>query len=138
MGARRTIIDGQLRCTKCQKWKPVDLFYRRRDTACGRMSRCKSCQMAIDIARHRERYKTDKAFKTKKLAQIRRWEANNKEHYQQYHKEYQKEYRRECHPTYIRHMLSLTMQLPYSEIPKPLVEAKRFQMLIKRELESKA
>lgn len=47
MGVRtRHEIDGNLHCSKCKRWRPVDAFWRDRTALSGRKPRCITCTKA--------------------------------------------------------------------------------------------
>lgn len=39
-------VDGKLKCTRCDEWKPVEAYSPNKVRKCGRASRCKTCQAA--------------------------------------------------------------------------------------------
>ena len=40
---KKQIVDGNLECSKCREWKPIDEFEKKSNTSVGRTSRCRKC-----------------------------------------------------------------------------------------------
>lgn len=127
-------------CSKCGARKVFGDFYIDRIKKDGHASTCKSCvkarfsewvknnpDRAADI---QKKYKDAHPDASKKRSAIYR--EKNKQHARDYAKALAKRNCAELRDSYIRAKLARDTNLSCSEIPQPLVEAKRLELLIKR------
>jgi len=99
-------------CSKCKQTKPIDSFSKRKDRPCGRISKCKACQLEYarnnrehinntrKIARQKSpeksrEYRKQQYWKhrAKELASSKEWRELHKEERREYKKQYQKQQR---------------------------------------------
>jgi hypothetical protein len=80
-------------CTKCETWKPLELFARRKDGLGGRNSHCKKCKNDYkrnwDEVNREHNQEYHRKHKEKRNGQSSKWKEENAER----HKTYQKEWR---------------------------------------------
>ena len=89
------------RCKKCGEVKPYDEFYRAAGMADGHRSECKSCHVVAS----KRWYSANRA---KAIADVKRWQQENKEHLNAYRREYRQRRKVEERDTYLRRTFGIT------------------------------
>ena len=144
-------------CTKCGEEKQFEFFGRVNRNKDGRRSSCNSCRKKYyeanrqRITEHSLTYYRENKEHCAKIQ--KKWREKNKEGIaeynkkyrvanKEYHLEYSNNYNLKCRnilsPYYIKKLLSQNSVLKFSDIPIKLVEVKRIQMQIERELKKQA
>lgn len=90
------------RCKKCGERKPFDDFYRAKGMSDGHRSECKSCHQAAVRRWYR-------ANREKAIADVKRWQQENKEHLHEYRREYRKRRRAEDRDAHLRRTFGITI-----------------------------
>jgi hypothetical protein len=96
------------RCKKCGEIKPIDDFYRATGMVDGHRSECKSCHRV----KQRLWYQANREHA---IAEVKRWQQENKEHLNQYRREYRKGREAEAREGHLRRKFGLT-QADYDEL----------------------
>jgi hypothetical protein len=96
------------RCKKCGEVKPFDQFYKAKGMRDGYRSECKTCH----LAQHRIWYSQNREAS---IANVKRWQQENKEHLHAYRKEYRQRRRIEEREAYLRRTFGIT-QADYEAI----------------------
>ncbi len=89
------------RCKKCGELKPLEEFYRATGMRDGRRSECKACHQAKQKAWY-------DANRAQAIAQVRRWQQENKEHLHAYRKDYRQRRKVEERDAYLRRTFGIT------------------------------
>ncbi len=136
-------------CSKCKEEKSLDNFYktgRNREYFMGLCKKCHNKKVYTKIKSSPKKYQ-------EKLNTNRQWrngvnyyqKRNYKSYYEKnrkkilaYQRKLRKEQRDNLSDTYIKKRICHKSNLSYKDIPQTLIELKRKQLMIKRELEQTA
>jgi hypothetical protein len=136
-------------CSKCNMAKNIDFFHFKKGTKDGRRYTCKECTK-IDkhesylrnketSAKYRKYYREENRIKCNLNQQS--WRSDNKEKTNTYNERYKikireraKKYIDSAAASYIKHLICYKTKLRVYDIPKELIELKRVQILITREI----
>lgn len=126
-------------CGSCKIEKPLSEFYRRRELGPdGRKSICKKCSDVKCVEYNRNKYRTDSAFRAKERARLQKWGDGNPEKRRlsliKGQRKMRKKQSEELGDYHVKHVLAVHCSLKESEIPQSLIDVKRQELLIKREL----
>jgi Recombination endonuclease VII len=89
------------RCKKCGETKPLAEFHKATDMKDGYRSECKTCARAIRRAWYA-------ANREKAIADVRRWQQENKEHLHEYRRGYRKRRKAEDRDGHLRRTFGIT------------------------------
>jgi hypothetical protein len=89
------------RCKKCGELKPFDQFYKAKGMRDGYRSECKTCH----LAQHRIWYSANREAS---IANVKRWQQENKAHLHAYRKEYRQRRKTEERDAYLRRTFGIT------------------------------
>lgn len=126
-------------CGCCKKEKSVDDFYTRSDTG-GYKSICKTCDKKRANQWQRKEYRENKKFRQAGVDRMAEWRKRpeNIEHHKELAKKHRKKTADKARGTladsYVVHVLVNHSPLGSADIPKSLIEVKRQELLIQREL----
>lgn len=109
------------KCTKCGEDKELSAFGNDKKVKSGKKSQCKQCRIA-DYKENKEKY----------CSKARKWVEENRKKKNSWQRIYYKKLRDEVSDVYISKLIGI----PLSEAPKKLIELKRIQIKILRELKS--
>jgi len=96
------------RCKKCGELKPLDEFYRATGMRDGHRSECKTCHQA-------KQQRWYQANRERAIAEVKRWQQENKEHLQEYRREYRQRRKVEERDAYLKRTFGIT-QADYQDL----------------------
>ncbi len=100
------------RCKKCGEVKPLDEFHRADGMRDGYRSECKDCSRAIRRAWYA-------ANRQSAIANVKRWQQENKEHLHDYRREYRKRRKAEDREAHLRRTFGITQADYESLLARP-------------------
>jgi len=89
------------RCKRCGEIKPLSEFYRATGMADGHRSECKTCHKTKQQAWYQ-------ANRRHAIAQVKRWQQENKNHLHEYRREYRQRRKTEERDAYLRRRFGIT------------------------------
>ena len=128
------------RCSKCGEVKEVGDFYRHYNTKDKLRGKCKTCmnessktyQKTYQKTHHRKTYYYPKSVERKEYE--KNWRLLNRDKARIYRNKYNKKTVDGLFDSYIKSKLVSKSSLKCCDIPKDLIEVKRLQMMLKREI----
>lgn len=96
------------RCKKCGEIKSIDDFYRATGMRDGHRSECKACHKIKQQAWYR-------ANRAHAIAEVKRWQQENKDHLHAYRREYRQRRKVEERDAYLRRTFGIT-QADYDDL----------------------
>lgn len=138
------------RCSKCQKLRSRDQFYRRAQSADGLQNRCKPCQHADSAARAKanpakhsgaaKKWRAANPERSKAIsaAWARMDYAGNKEQHREKHRRDEAARREALGDRYVRSLIAKRVGCARAEVPRDLVAAKREWLRVSRKLNEDA
>jgi len=132
--------EGMKLCSKCKEVKQNSEFYVSKKAKCGLYSWCKTCTTKTsaryynsNLEKQRENQRAKYAKNREKyIAYNRTWRAANPEKNNAMHRKADRKSIETLSDKYIAQKL----HAPISDLPQELIEAKRLQLTIKRELQN--
>ena len=138
-------------CIHCHTEKPLGCFNLYKRSKDGRTATCKQCRneketAKRDIAKERERYHANKEkHKTKRIEyaqknaeaireRVKKWRHENPERFCKLKKNHVKKRVSDTRDGYVRGLLTRGASLSTQDIPELLVECKKLELKIKREI----
>lgn len=118
----------QKTCSRCKEEKTLDLFYKNKSRKDGVSTYCKFCM-------NEAKKKTPSYERSKKnFTSLRTWAKENKGKVLESKKRYYKKISEKTDEQYIKSILCNGTALKYNEIPQSIIECKRIEMQIKRQI----